>query len=498
MLERLSAFLQARCVDFETFGTVFDIGSRDGLQAIELSKLFANASVIAVECNNATLDMCRRNIAGHSRIRLIDKAINAFTGRCPFYPIDPSRTVTTWADGNPGASSLFIATHDYPVETYVQNQTEVECTRLDDLCQQLDIDVVDLIWMDLQGAELLALQSAGSVLDRVRYIYTEVSHRPIYSGQCLFDDVDAFLSARGFRLCTKVDRNRWQQNLIYENSRTLIDVFIPAARENNAVLDLAVHSVRKFVKNVRTIYVTGTEDAGVKGARFIDPTMLSFTSDSKITPPCPGENASAHFRQLAKLYMPMTCQGALEHVLAADASTIFLNPCQFIDEGRPIFNFGDDNNDVALDQMTQLYPVLRRMFSYSAATGCMLFKRTWLRELHAAVEACHDGMPFWQAYLEASDAGSPGLRGLESEIYFNFALMFHSDALIIRRFHWDEINAFKDEHFKRCDYVTLAHPDRLTEDELSRLQDVVLGDDLCVLGSSQRRLGLSAAVSRNA
>jgi FkbM family methyltransferase len=220
MLERFSTFLQARRVDFDTFGTIFDIGSRDGLQAIELSRVFPNANVVAVECNSATLDTCRRNLSAHSRIRLVDKAINSFTGHCAFYPIDPMRTVTTWADGNPGASSLFVANGDYPAEKYVQNQTEVECTRLDDLCRELGIDVIDLIWMDLQGAELIALQSAGGLLDAIRYIYTEVSYRPIYEGQCLFDDVDAFLTAREFRLCTKINRDRWQQNLIYENKRT--------------------------------------------------------------------------------------------------------------------------------------------------------------------------------------------------------------------------------------------------------------------------------------
>src|SRR5689334_15065326 len=138
MLERLSTFLQNRRVDFDTFGTVFDIGSRDGLQAIDLSQVFPRANVVAVECNSATLETCRHNIAAHPRIRLVDKAINAFTGHCPFYPTDPSRTVTTWADGNPGASSLFIANGEYPAEKYVQNETEVECTRLDDLCRELN------------------------------------------------------------------------------------------------------------------------------------------------------------------------------------------------------------------------------------------------------------------------------------------------------------------------------------------------------------------------
>ena len=37
--------------------------------------------------------------------------------------------------------------------------------------------MIDLLWIDLQGAELLALQSAGGLLEKTRYIYIEVSHR---------------------------------------------------------------------------------------------------------------------------------------------------------------------------------------------------------------------------------------------------------------------------------------------------------------------------------
>jgi FkbM family methyltransferase len=219
MIERFSRFLRARNVDFDTVGTVFDIGSRDGLQSVELADTFKKAEVVAIECNRDTLEQCRQNIANNPRIKLIDKAINSYTGRCRFYPIDPSRTITTWPDGNPGASSLFLATDQYPAEKYAQSEVEVDCTRLDDLCRQLQIDTIDLIWMDLQGAELLALQSAGALLNKVRYIYTEVSHQPIYHGQCLFDDVDEFLMTSGFKICTKIDRTRWQQDLIYENER---------------------------------------------------------------------------------------------------------------------------------------------------------------------------------------------------------------------------------------------------------------------------------------
>ncbi len=203
MVTRLANFLHRRGIDVETFGAVFDIGSRDALQAIELAGLFPSAQVVAIECNPDTLERCRRNIARHPRIRLVEKAVHSYTGRCQFHPIDTDHTVTSWPDGNPGASSLFIATGNYPAERYVQNTVEVDCVRLDMLCGTLGLDVIDLIWMDLQGAELLALQSAGALLEKTRYIYTEVSHRSLYHGQCLFDEVDAFLKSHGFRCCTR-------------------------------------------------------------------------------------------------------------------------------------------------------------------------------------------------------------------------------------------------------------------------------------------------------
>ena len=107
MIEGLAKFLSATGVDFGSFSTVFDIGSRDARQAVQLSKLFANATVVAIECNPETLDQCRRNVAGNERIKLVEKAVNSYTGRCRFFPIDTKRTVTTWTDGNPGASFSF-------------------------------------------------------------------------------------------------------------------------------------------------------------------------------------------------------------------------------------------------------------------------------------------------------------------------------------------------------------------------------------------------------
>ena len=54
--------------------------------------------------------------------------------------------------------------------------------------------------MDLQGAELKALESMGSILDTVQIIHTELEMNPMYENQCLFNDVNQYLQGKGFEL----------------------------------------------------------------------------------------------------------------------------------------------------------------------------------------------------------------------------------------------------------------------------------------------------------
>ena len=447
MIEKLSEFLRRRRINLGNFGVVFDIGSRDCRQAIELSQLFPAAQVVAIECNPATLERCRQNIRPHSRITLVERAVNLHTGRCPFFAIDPGRTVTTWADGNPGASSLFVAAGEYPVEKYVQKRIEVDCTRLDDLCRELRIPAIDLIWIDLQGAELLAFESAGSLLEKVRYIYTEVSFRPIYHGQCLFDDVDAFLTARGFRRCTEILPERWQQDVIYENTRTLLDAAIPFAQnQDRQALDVSVRSIRSSVQDIRQVYLVGTEDPAIEGTIFFDERNFPFNHDSLAE--APGDC----LRQLIKLYFPVTNTQSLDHVLTIDPGTFVLRPCQFVQGGRPVLNFGDEYHPAHFEHMARLHPMLHRMFAYSGITHCTLLKRSWVQELMAIVQSQHGGSPLWKAYLEAVESTGHSSSS-EEEIYFNFCLRFHADEIVVRRLHWAAASRVEDVQVDGLEYV---------------------------------------------
>jgi FkbM family methyltransferase len=72
----------------------------------------------------------------------------------------------------------------------------VETTRLDDIPE---VRGADLLKLDIQGAELRALQGGEKMLDDVLVVQTEVEFVEIYKGQPLFADVDAFLRCRNFQ-----------------------------------------------------------------------------------------------------------------------------------------------------------------------------------------------------------------------------------------------------------------------------------------------------------
>jgi FkbM family methyltransferase len=195
---------------------IFDIGSRDCCQSIEFYKQFPNSKIYAFECNPNTLDMCKKNIIGYSdRITLIEGAVCDYDGEIKFYPINQDKTITTWEDGNPGASSIFKSNGTYTLETYVQDEIITNCHRLDSVMNKYIIPKVDIIWMDLQGAELLALKGLGNYLQNVKYIHTEVSHKEMYTGQVMFDELNNYILSNDFIIKNNLKLQGWQEDVIY-------------------------------------------------------------------------------------------------------------------------------------------------------------------------------------------------------------------------------------------------------------------------------------------
>ncbi len=201
--------------------SIYELGSRDGEDAARLAAAAPDAYVVAFECNPDTVATVHRRLADVAHARAIDLAVTDFNGTTTFHKIDPHRTVTTWADGNPGASSLLVASGKYPIEQYVQTPVPVRAGRLDGLIDAEAIPPPELLWIDLQGAELAALRGLGVHLGQVGIVYVELSFLDIYDGQPVARDVIRFLRRAGFTIAAVPWKGAFQCEVLFVNVRRL-------------------------------------------------------------------------------------------------------------------------------------------------------------------------------------------------------------------------------------------------------------------------------------
>lgn len=192
-----------------------DVGSRDAKVAMRAKTHLPAAHVYAFECNPDALSICRHNLRGRDGVTLVEKAVCNTDGPVQFHAIDPERTLTPHADGNIGASSLFIANPEYPLEKYAQRAITVEGVRLETWAKAAGVAAVDLLWLDLQGAELMALRGMGPLLGTVKAIFTEVAYKPVYLGQPLAGEMMRFFGANGFSLLQALPAGEWFGNEIW-------------------------------------------------------------------------------------------------------------------------------------------------------------------------------------------------------------------------------------------------------------------------------------------
>jgi FkbM family methyltransferase len=215
MIESLLSKLKLDRLNFNNIKIILEVGSRDGNQAIELSKAFPNARILAIEGNPDTIDLLKNNISPYPNIDCVESIISDYDGIATFYKIDREKTITPHADGNPGASSLYVADPAYPHEKYAQVPIEVQCETLDSICNKYQLGSIDLIWIDLQGAEIKALRGLKERLKEVQYIWVEITHIPLYVNQPLFPEFDAFMVENGFEILTPVHPKAYFEDALY-------------------------------------------------------------------------------------------------------------------------------------------------------------------------------------------------------------------------------------------------------------------------------------------
>ena len=116
------------------------------------------------------------------------------------------------ANNGESSSILELGTHEteHPDVKYVDGFTATTTT-LDRIAEDTDAWDCNMLNLDLQGAELMALRGAEDLLnEHIDYIYTEVNAKLLYKGCARMREIDQYLARYGLvRVETEMTVHGW-------------------------------------------------------------------------------------------------------------------------------------------------------------------------------------------------------------------------------------------------------------------------------------------------
>jgi FkbM family methyltransferase len=473
-IHSLTKYISDKNKDF----IIFDIGSRDCLQSIELYKTFPNSRIYAFECNPNTINLCKTNIIPYSdRITLIQGAVCDYNGEITFYPINQEKTETSWKDGNPGASSIFKSNGRYSIETYVQDTIVTNCHRLDTVMKTYDIPKVDIIWMDLQGAELLALKSLGNYINNVRYIHTEVSHREIYTGQVMFDKLNDFMLSNTFSIMNKLTLQGWQEDVVYKKTcidSLLFDIVIPVGPNDKNIIKKQILHTKENVIGYRNIYlICYDQTIQIEGCITINENVFPFSMNTVSKFHGKQERNGWYLQQLLKLYSGIIIPNILDKYLVIDSDTFFLKQTIFIKNNKCLYNFGTEYNKPYFTHMKSLHKdFLKVDRDKSGICHHMMFDTKYIQEIMLKVETKHNDK-FYNIFLKhVTDIKGSGAS--EYELYFNYMLKYHQTEIELRKLNWENTTSLNNEN----DYDYISYHWYMRKNHINTLPNICIKKSL--------------------
>jgi 2-O-methyltransferase len=174
---------------------VLDVGAHVLEEAQQLLPMLANAYWHAFEPNPECCQTCANNIVPYLRtkcreIRLTCSAVGASAGQTDLY-LSTKRSGEPWtASSSTRAPKTVLRAYPWLV---FPKKISVPVTTLDAYCRELGLQRIDLVKMDVQGAEADVVRGGQETLARTWYLLTEVVENEEYEGQLGLSALTALL-----------------------------------------------------------------------------------------------------------------------------------------------------------------------------------------------------------------------------------------------------------------------------------------------------------------
>lgn len=167
----------------ENGDVIIDVGANVGIFTVKARKEAGDSGLVcSIEPSSQNIELLKKNIALHnllSRVKIVPKAVGSSQGKSKFLITPISGQHGFGNDGNLG-------------EKQKVKEIEVDVDTLDIILQELNVQKIDLLKIDVEGAELEVLRGAEETLKITRNVAMELH----YEGE--EEEVKRFLKEKGF------------------------------------------------------------------------------------------------------------------------------------------------------------------------------------------------------------------------------------------------------------------------------------------------------------
>ncbi len=182
--------------------TILDIGAHFGESVLFLKSVFPEARIFSFEPDPdsfATL-----SAAAIGKAQCFEVAMSDNDGEATFYRNKISHTNSLYKVNTRSRDSIAIsAANESSNQSFfadLNHEIVVPTVRLDTFIRQQAVEKIDLLKIDVQGAECAVLRGGIESLKRTRVVVLELSLFDYYEKRTTFLDVESILSPLGFSL----------------------------------------------------------------------------------------------------------------------------------------------------------------------------------------------------------------------------------------------------------------------------------------------------------